>query len=339
MSEKKVAGRRVFIAFEIVCIILLACLVGATSLYQLQINDKDNTISSLNLKISQSNTNNTNLQNQIASLNSTISSLNTQVGSLQNQSQALQTQMNELLNETTIPLSYSYTVGDNMTYNMTTTVIQFAENMSGNPVGTPTVQTQTETINMDVISFDGENYTINETMNIPLSNLNSSISTFLTFAVNKTGYVTFIMSRAGLQELSSWFGSFVSVFQKNETKVGETWQIPLNTLMPSNSSFVFNGNVTETFGDIQNITVPAGTYRVFNVDASGTNLTMVANLPTPLNESISESFTINGQMSLEYGTCRLIDSSLQEDISYQTGGQSFTSIYFIQMELVQDTDH
>jgi hypothetical protein len=47
MSEKKVVGRRVFIALEIVCIILLACLVGATSLYQWQINDKDNTITNL----------------------------------------------------------------------------------------------------------------------------------------------------------------------------------------------------------------------------------------------------------------------------------------------------
>jgi hypothetical protein len=58
MSEKKVVGRRVFIALEIVCIILLACLVGATSLYQWQINDKDNTI--------------TNLQNQLIDLTNIV---------------------------------------------------------------------------------------------------------------------------------------------------------------------------------------------------------------------------------------------------------------------------
>jgi hypothetical protein len=51
MNEKRVPGRRVFIAIEIVCVILLACLVGATSLYQSQINDKDYTL--------------TNLQNQV----------------------------------------------------------------------------------------------------------------------------------------------------------------------------------------------------------------------------------------------------------------------------------
>jgi hypothetical protein len=52
MSEKKAVSRRVFIGLEIVCIILIACLVGATSLYSWQINDKDDTISSLNSKVS-----------------------------------------------------------------------------------------------------------------------------------------------------------------------------------------------------------------------------------------------------------------------------------------------
>jgi hypothetical protein len=58
MSEKKVVDRRMLIGFEIVCIILIACLVGATSLFQSQINDKDNTISTLK-------TINANLQNQV----------------------------------------------------------------------------------------------------------------------------------------------------------------------------------------------------------------------------------------------------------------------------------
>lgn len=55
MSEKKVVSRRMFIAFEIVCIILLACLVGATSLYSLQISDKDNTITSLQSQVNDLN--------------------------------------------------------------------------------------------------------------------------------------------------------------------------------------------------------------------------------------------------------------------------------------------
>jgi len=72
MSEKRVVGRRVFIALEIVCIILLACLVGATSLYQSQISDKDNTIFSQNSQISSLQNQASNLQNQVNDLNNIV---------------------------------------------------------------------------------------------------------------------------------------------------------------------------------------------------------------------------------------------------------------------------
>lgn len=63
MSEKKVLGKRIFIALGIVCIILLVCLVGATSLYQSQINNKDNTIFSQNSQISSLQTDYQNYKN------------------------------------------------------------------------------------------------------------------------------------------------------------------------------------------------------------------------------------------------------------------------------------
>jgi hypothetical protein len=48
MNEKKVVRRRVLIGLEIVCIVLIACLVGAGfALYSLQMRDKDNTITNL----------------------------------------------------------------------------------------------------------------------------------------------------------------------------------------------------------------------------------------------------------------------------------------------------
>ena len=48
MNEKKVVRRKVLMGLEIVCIILIACLVGAGfALYSLQIRDKDNTITNL----------------------------------------------------------------------------------------------------------------------------------------------------------------------------------------------------------------------------------------------------------------------------------------------------
>jgi septal ring factor EnvC (AmiA/AmiB activator) len=124
MSEtkpKKMVGRSVAVALGAICIVLVVVgLVGAVAYVMPTLNDKDNTISSLNLSISQSNTNNTNLQNQnnqlqawldgnktllnqteiwlddnITYYNSQISSLNSQVANLQNQKNQLQTWLSD----------------------------------------------------------------------------------------------------------------------------------------------------------------------------------------------------------------------------------------------------
>src|SRR5208337_4792007 len=84
-KERKIAGKNVPIALGIICIILVACLGSAIVAYTLMINDKNNTISSLNYQISQLNSTIANLQNQVASDNSTINSLTAQVANLQKQ--------------------------------------------------------------------------------------------------------------------------------------------------------------------------------------------------------------------------------------------------------------
>jgi hypothetical protein len=231
-----------------------------------------------------------------------------------------------------IPLSYNYEVGEHMTYNVTITSSQSEQGASGNPVGASAVQGVTGTIGMDVLSFDGENYTINETASIALGI--SPISVTITEKINKTGYVTILSGP--LAESNSEFAGFDSLntfFQKDQAKVGETWQFPISEL--GNLSSGLTGNLTFTFGKIQSITVPAGTYKVFSVDVSSSNLTMNFNI-TGVPYSASESYS--GQECLEYGTSRLINSSFQE-ISYQIRGQNYNTSTSMQMELVQDIKH
>jgi hypothetical protein len=228
---------------------------------------------------------------------------------------------------TLIPLTYDYTPGEEMTYNMTDNITNLAAYPGSQNVS------ETGTMALDVISFDGENYTINETYAFQI--LNSKYAAYITYAINKTGYITPINSTAEAQALFSWFSNFQSIFQKNETTAGETWQIPLNTLSQNNSNVTFNGILTETFGDVQNVTVPAGTYRVFSVVFSGTNLTMITHLSSPINESVSENLTVIGQMHLEYGTCRLIQNNLQMSISYSLGTQTSYELLSEQVELVK----
>jgi hypothetical protein len=207
-----------------------------------------------------------------------------------------------------IPLIYNYIPGEQMTYNMT-------ENET-NTAAPPLTQkwSETGTMTIDIISFDGENYTIREETNtVSTSLLSVNSTTSMTFTVNKTGYEPLVKSPAGIQELSSWYGNFVPAFEKNMTEAGETWQIPLNALNTGNLSIAFIGNLTERFGDIQNITVPAGTFRVFNVNVLGVDLAMATKSPN--NSSVSENVTIEGQVYLEYGTCHMIETNLQMSYS------------------------
>lgn len=232
---------------------------------------------------------------------------------------------------TVIPLTYNYVSGEQMTYNMSLYETDTAAAWAGLNLN------ETGNMTIDVVSFDGENYTIKETealtSNPPLT---ITKTTSDTFQVNTTGYLMGINGgSAFLQKLSSWLGNFIFAFEKNETEAGGTWQIPLSDFYrTSNSTFVFGGDLTETFSDIQNLTVPAGSYRVFSVDVSGNNLTMVANNPS-LNTSTSENITTSGREYLEYGTNRIIELNMQMNISILQNGQASEQGISEQIELVK----
>jgi hypothetical protein len=184
---------------------------------------------------------------------------------------------------------------------------------------------------MKIISFDGENYTINETSTTSTALGQQYTFSFMT-KMNKTGYVTYLNGTSGLQQTYSMFNGVWSFGPKTEVRTGETLQIPMNQ---SSSDYSFNGTVVMKFGEIQNITVPAGEYRIFKIDISSDNMSMVVTTPPPVNMSISETFSVSGRMFLEYGTCRLVKSELYESMSMQQGTLNTTQTMSMQMELVQ----
>jgi hypothetical protein len=217
-----------------------------------------------------------------------------------------------------IPLSYNYIPGEEMTYNITSTVTTG----TGQNMSTP------ETIRIDVLSFDGENYTINETSTVQMPS-GSPIIIVVTELVNKTGYATYLNGSAGTQQLSSMFSNFGYQFQKDQARVGDVWQVPVKW---GNSSYGSSGTLTYKFYGIQNITVPAGTYQVFRMDVSGSNLTLTMNTATML---LTMNTTVKGQMYMEYGTCRLVYSEFQENISILQGGLTSTETVSMEMKLVE----
>jgi predicted PurR-regulated permease PerM len=92
MSEKKVVSRNVAIGIGVICIVLVVALVVIIFDYELTLNNKDSTITSLSEQVDS-------LNSQIESYNSMIASLNSQISSLQNQSSSLSSQNTNLQNQ------------------------------------------------------------------------------------------------------------------------------------------------------------------------------------------------------------------------------------------------
>lgn len=240
-----------------------------------------------------------------------------------------------------IPLSVNYTVGEKMIYNRAETVtIQIlrhnttiAEGQMG-PIPGTTSFNSTESV--EVVDFDGEYYTLNHTVTMIMDQW-SPISISFVEIVNKTGFSSYFFS-GGTEQLvfNASSNPFVSaLLARPEVKVGDTWQVPMST---GNSSFGITGNLTVTFGGIQDITVPAGTYKVFKIDFSSNNLSMNLNVPpnaTGTNIPTTINMSISGQKYLEYQTCREIESNIEMTHSYQIGELNYYCNGSSQTKLMQ----
>jgi len=172
-KPKKMVRRSVAVALGIICIVLVVVgLVGTVTYVMPMINDKDDTISSLNLKISQLNTNNTNLQDQINQLqtwlNGNITSFTSQTNYLNSQITNLQNHITNLQNHITNLQNHITSLQDgitNLQYEITSlqmeianlqTIINTLENQTQPPRPAITYVSPIRTVNnqtIDIIGF------------------------------------------------------------------------------------------------------------------------------------------------------------------------------------------
>jgi hypothetical protein len=131
-----------------------------------------------------------------------------------------------------------------------------------------------------------------------------------------------------MQQMQGMFGTmpgFGFPSDKTEAKVGETWQLPLNM---SYYGVTMSGTMNYKFGDIKNVTVGAGTYKAFKIDSSTSDF-------HASTAGASININVNGQMHLEYGTCRLLDLNMQGTETATSGTQTVTMSMNMQMQLMQ----
>lgn len=225
----------------------------------------------------------------------------------------------------TIPLGMNYSVGEKMTYNLTMSVSMSAPGMPSQTA------TATVTIQMEILSFDGTNYTINYTaeMHTP-----TRLSFSYTVKMNKTGY---ILEFTGLpsdaqQIYQSMVGipGYGSYFAKEEMKVGESYQIPLNV---SISGVNILGTVNYRISEAANKTFPhVGLYNVFRMDVWASNVQATV---TSGGITMNMVMNLNGYAYMEYGTCIPIEVSIQETITASYMGQTMNMNMNMQMQLTE----
>lgn len=211
----------------------------------------------------------------------------------------------------TIPLSMNYVEGEGMTYSITITISGMGQ-----------TYTQTATMHMEIVNFDGQIYTIHYDMNMQGQSLEFTIK------MDKTGYVI-----EGLPpELQQYYGAFTSIpgygsyFPKPEMRVGESFQIPLNLdisgiHMTGTMDFRISELTTKTFSNI-------GTLRVFKLEVSAPNIQATY-------QGFNMAVNLNGYGYYEYGTCLPVECVIQESISLAYGGQTYTMNLDMQMRLTE----
>jgi hypothetical protein len=230
-----------------------------------------------------------------------------------------------------IPLSVNYRVGEKLTYDVTETV----SSSQGQPVTSGSINS---TSTLEVMGFDGSTYTLNHTITM-MSN-GKPFSLAILENITRTGYVKYFFPE-GTQQLVSNVSSnpiLVELLSKPDVKIGDKWQIPVSNLVGNTSSTT--GTVTLVFSSIEEITVPAGTYRIFRIDISADGIITKITLPASsasLGLPDTSNMVFSGQIYLEYGSCRQIKSEAQFDISYQTGNKTTNLSYSTETTLIQHT--
>lgn len=211
-----------------------------------------------------------------------------------------------------VTLGLGYAVGEKMTYEITMTMEAMTVEFS-----------QEATLEMEVLSFDGENYTIRQTLTAESEEVSFEMK------MNKTGH---IVGGSGLpsefeETFSSLFGvpGFGSYFPEELVRVGESWEMPLDMEFPG---IEFEGTISYELSEIDSVEVPAGTYKALQINIEGSDLRMEG-------EDFQADWNMNGDIYLEKDTCRLLELKFDQSISTTAVGQTVSIEMTMQMQLTE----
>ncbi len=161
----------------------------------------------------------------------------------------------------TMQLSLNYKEGEHMVYKTTNIITNQMVNTSLSLPGTTNSQSYNSTLTLDIIGVTSEGYSANETI-ITQSNLLGHLRPFTVNISKASYYNNFIAPGGPLIFYNATNPTILAYLAQPTIKVGDVWTIPVNT---GNASLGLTGEVTLTFAGLQDITVPAGTYKTMRI--------------------------------------------------------------------------
>ena len=208
-------------------------------------------------------------------------------------------------------LSLNYAVGERMVYENINAVTNQMTNTE--PLPNTDSYSTNSTIIMDVISENSKSYTVKQTGTTTILDIGTVKPVTLT--IDKSSFYKNFVEPQGQFIFNNINNNptLLGYLDQDKITVGDVWIIPINT---GDASLEMTGEVTLKFAEIQEITVPAGTFQTMRIEVTSKDLSYHTDYPNmTLN---GKTVQINDTSYVEMGTFRLIKADLTQTVDSNT---------------------
>lgn len=223
-----------------------------------------------------------------------------------------------------LPLSLNYVVGEQMVYE--------TKNILTNELVTDN-QNLNLTKTMRIISESDDGYKVEEKVTVVPNLIGNTPS--ITINISKASFCNnFIPEVPSIFYNANADPTISAYLAQKSVNVGDIWKIPVNT---GNSSLGMTGEITLKFSAIEDITVPAGSYRTMKIEITSNTINLHADGTSKINIQNGMTLQLNGTTYLEQGTCRLIRADLTQLTTTNAPTIGSTSMLYSEKTLVEHT--
>jgi hypothetical protein len=209
-----------------------------------------------------------------------------------------------------ISLNVHYLPGEKLTYDINISSCSQKGNSSSN-------FTTQMTLTVEVVSINEGNCTLKYTT---ISNLTGNSTASYLMDVKETDMTNlFTLLPVAFQQYPEYAEYAnrsspieTAFFNQSEAKVGDTWRIPATCTVSAASE----AEMSVKFAAVQNLVVKAGNFKVFKIEFTRTSSRTRSQFDN------LEYVGVSGESYLEFGSCKLVQSTLKFNMTTSLGDNS-----------------